>query len=64
MNRRDLNRAVAQATGESVSTIASLGFVPLTVGPVEREPLVVDWDELDEKRYGRLRPALGRSPAA
>jgi len=64
MNRRDLNRAVARATGESVSTIASLGFVPLTVGPVEREPLVLDWDELDEKRYGRLPPVLSRSPAA
>ncbi len=54
MNPRTLNRAVAQATGESVSTIASLGFVPLTVGPVEREPLVVDWDQVDEDRYGPL----------
>ena len=38
MNQRQLNREVARATGESVSTIASLGFVPLTGGPVEHEP--------------------------
>ncbi len=46
MTQRDLNRAVAQATGETVSMIASMGFVPLTHGPVEQEPLVVDWDKL------------------
>ena len=51
MTQRELNRAVAQATGESMSTVASLGFVPLTIGPVEREPLVVDWEELDDNRY-------------
>ena len=54
MPQRELNRAVAQATGESLSTIAGIGFVPLTVGPVEREPLVLEWDELDEDRYGPL----------
>jgi hypothetical protein len=63
MNPRELNRAVARATGESVSTIASLGFVPLTVGPVEREPLLIDWDQLDEDRYGPLSPQ-GRGRAA
>jgi hypothetical protein len=63
MTPRELNRAVAQATGESLSTIASLGFVPLTVGPVEREPLVIDWDQLDEDRYGPP-PSASRSEAA
>ena len=63
MTQRDLNRAVAHATGESLSTIASIGFVPLTAGPVEREPLVLDWDELDEDRYGPLLPS-GRGRAA
>ena len=56
MTQADLNREVAQATGESVATIDALGFVPLTHGPVEREPLTVDWDELDEQRvclFGR-----------
>ena len=50
MTQADLNREVAQATGESVATIDRLGFVPLTSGPVEREPLTVDWDELDAER--------------
>jgi hypothetical protein len=50
MTQADLNRAVAAATGESVSMIDGLGFVPLTPTPFEREPLVVDWDALDEER--------------
>ena len=50
MTQRELNREVAQATGESVATIDQLGFVPLTHAPVEREPLTVDWDEVDEQR--------------
>ena len=50
MTQTELNRAVASATGETVSTIASMGFVPLTPFPVEREPLTVDWDELDAER--------------
>ena len=50
MTQADLNREVAQATGESVATIDQLGFVPLTFSPVEREPLTVDWDELDQQR--------------
>jgi hypothetical protein len=50
MTQRELNREVAQATGESVATIDHLGFVPLTHSPIEREPLTVDWDEVDEQR--------------
>jgi len=50
MNQHDLNRAVAAATGETVSEISHRGFVPLTPTPVEREPLVVDWDETDERQ--------------
>jgi len=38
MNPRDLNRAVARATGEAVREIAVRGFVLLTCGPVEHEP--------------------------
>jgi hypothetical protein len=42
-----LYRAVARATGEDRQTIARLGFVVLTRGPVEqdRQPLAIDWDE-------------------
>ena len=47
MTQAELDRAVAEATGESVRTIVRHGFVLLTAGPVEREPLVIDWDELD-----------------
>jgi len=50
MTQAELNRAVATATGETVKTIADLGFVPLEPIPVEREPQVVDWDALDERR--------------
>jgi len=47
MTQAYLNRAVARATGEDSATIARLGFVVLTRGPIERErkPLVIDWDE-------------------
>jgi hypothetical protein len=52
MTQSELNREVARATGESLGTISSLGFVPLTRKPYERdrEPLVVDWDEVDSSR--------------
>ncbi len=38
MHSRDLNRAVARATGEAVREIALRGFVLLTCGQVEQEP--------------------------
>jgi hypothetical protein len=50
MTQAELNREVARATGESVAEIRHLGFVPLTLEPYEREPLTVDWDEVDEAR--------------
>lgn len=52
MTQAELNREVARATGESIRTIGSRGFVPLTAQPYERdrEPLVVDWDELEASR--------------
>ena len=52
MTQAHLDRAVALATGEDPATIARLGFVVLTRGPVEhdRQPLVIDWDEHDAAR--------------
>ena len=52
MTQAEVNREVAAATGESVSTIARMGFVPLTRAPYEpdRDPLVVDWDEVEQRR--------------
>ena len=54
MHQTELNRAVARATGESVRTIAKMGFSTLTPMPIDREPLVVDWDELEAQRVGVL----------
>lgn len=52
MSQASLYEAVADVTGEDLATIARLGFVVLTRGPVEqdREPLVIDWDEHDAAR--------------
>ena len=52
MTQAELNREIARVTGESVQTIGQRGFVPLTPVPYEqdREPLVVDWDELETSR--------------
>ena len=56
MTQADLNREVARATGESERTIGQFGFVPLSRHPVEveREPLVIDWDEMPDRRYSLL----------
>jgi hypothetical protein len=48
MTQRDLNREVAHATGETVETIERMGFGPLAEAP--REPMSIDWDEMDELR--------------
>jgi hypothetical protein len=60
MTQAALDRQVARATSESVKTIAEMGFVPLTPVPYEREPdrepLVVDWDEVEANRQV-LHPA-------
>ena len=62
MNSAELNRAVARATGESVSTIRRLGFGP--AGPefetdddmsTQHGPSVIDWDELRVQRYNGNR---------
>jgi len=59
MRQADLNRAVALATGESMSTVKRLGFLLAepdeTVDPAAEEsgPYVIDWDELENsKRQG------------
>ena len=56
MKQSELNRAVARATGETVSTIKRLGF--LLADPSEClepdsdkcGPHVIDWDELEAQR--------------
>lgn len=62
MTQRDLNRAVASATGESLARISQMGFVPLTPLPIEREPLCIDWDQLDLHRNVPPTEAIRRTP--
>ena len=64
MTQNELNRAVACATGETVSEIASRGFVPLTDVPFETDFEPIDWDELDgDRNVGMQRPcAFARFP--
>ena len=52
MRQRDLNRSIARSTGESVTTISRMGFVPLLPEPSQREPRFLDWDQLDLLRNG------------
>ncbi|MBI3864891.1 MAG: hypothetical protein HY290_23695 [Planctomycetia bacterium] len=50
MTQRDLNRAVARATGESVDMIEQMGFGELHESTGERQPNSIDWDEHDDAR--------------
>jgi hypothetical protein len=50
MSERDLYRQIARATGESMNTISSMGFVLNPSDEMERPPQVVDWDELHASR--------------
>ena len=71
MTQSELNRAVARATGESLSTISRMGFS--IFDPVEAQneldalpqPQTVDWDQLDILRPGFLPQCAGghRNPA-
>ena len=68
MKQNDLNRAVAQATGESISTIKRLGFLlsdPDDYRDPESEefgPYVIDWDELDAQRHASKRERPRHEP--
>ena len=50
MTQRDLNRAVARATGESVDMIERMGFGPLDDSSSDQEPNSIDWDADDDAR--------------
>ena len=64
MNQRDLNREISRATGESVSTIAGMGFVELRPIPFEHEPLTMDWDEHDAEHTVSVIPQRRRRHSA
>jgi hypothetical protein len=63
MTQRELNRAVARATGDSVREIRRRGFSMANPAEVNFDPepdllppLAVNWDRLDSQRMG-LFPA-------
>ncbi|TWT59307.1 hypothetical protein [Rubinisphaera italica] len=61
LRQRDLDRAVARATGESVHTIHSRGFIPLYPDVIDDDIPILDWDELDRQHsvgVHRLRHPL------
>ena len=60
MTQAQLNRAVAEATGESVETIRRHGFSifqPLKIFDPDQDdlamPQMADWDEIESDRYRR-----------
>jgi hypothetical protein len=68
MTRSRLERAVARATGESLSTIKRLGFSVVEPQPDDFDdqpavPSVVDWDDLQQRRVG-LFPCRQRTAIA
>jgi hypothetical protein len=51
MTQLDLDKAVARATGESVSLVNHVGFhladpLDVTYDPEPRQPLMLDWDNM------------------
>jgi hypothetical protein len=72
MTQRELDRAVAQATGEYVSEIRHRGFgvfdpfaAEFDPEPLDAAPQVVDWDELDRRRQAPFfAPETGRERQA
>lgn len=56
MTQRELNRAIARATGESIDTIQRVGFLladpalPLDPDDDQFGPPILDWDELAARR--------------
>ena len=66
MTQSRLNRAVARATGESLSTIKRLGFSIVEPEALEydhepAEPSFVDWDDLDSERVVLFPVNLARA---
>lgn len=56
MSQKEIDQAVATATGESVATIHGLGFSvadPLEVNydPEPRRPLMLDWDSMSPTEW-------------
>ena len=63
MKQQDVNRGVAQSTGETISEISRRGFVPLEDLDRECEP-PIDWDDLEAQRNVNLFPRRQRPAIA
>ena len=70
MNQSELNRAVARATGETVSTIKRLGFLLADVDSQaeadesdEVGPHILDWDEIEINRRNHSQEILHHEPS-
>jgi len=64
MTQNELNRAVACATGESVSEISSRGFSPLPADPYDSDLEPIDWDWLEQSRGVAVMPSRNLSRVA
>jgi len=53
MTQADLERELADATGESLSVIRRRGF---SLIEVVTEPLTIDWDEVQQVERSRSKP--------
>ena len=62
MKARDLYRQISKTTGESVRTIAALGFTSLEPLPSHHEP-PVDWDDPHTEPIRLLGPPRPDVPA-
>ena len=63
MKERDLYRQISKATGESMRTIAAMGFTSLEPLPSEQEPQRVDWGDFDREQTVSLMPPRVDVPA-
>ena len=63
MTKKEFERELSSATGESVGEIRRRGFQLLVVP--DRAPLVMEWDqEIEIPRYRPRRPPVHRRVAA
>lgn len=65
MKQAEINHAVARATGESVRTVRSLGFLvwdPDAPADDDPGPEVLDWDELHRQRNVSVEDFLSPVP--
>ena len=62
MTQRQLNRAVARVTGESIATIARMGFSHFDDDPSDREPLDRGMGQAGRSASRALPSAFGQTP--